>query len=98
VSARSHDWLRHAGGYLGFRGRLPAGKLNAGQKLYFWFVMAAGFGLTASGILMYWQAPLPFWLPLAFTLHDLLAILVLCGVTAHFYLAVVEPWSATGSD
>jgi formate dehydrogenase gamma subunit len=83
------DWLRHLGGYLGFRGPLPAGKLNAGQKLYFWFVLAAGLGLGVTGILMTWPGLLPSGLAFAYTLHDLLAILVLCGVTAHFYLAVV---------
>jgi len=83
------EWLRHLGGYLGFGGELPAGKLNAGQKLYFWFALAAALGLTATGILMTWPGGLRAGLPLAYTLHDLLAIAVLCGVTAHFYLAVV---------
>ena len=83
------EWLRHLGGYLGFGGELPAGKLNAGQKLYFWFALAAVLGLTATGLLMTWPGGLRAWLPLAYTLHDLLAIAVLCGVTAHFYLAVV---------
>jgi hypothetical protein len=30
--AGDRDWLRHLGGYLGFRGHLPAGKLNAGAE------------------------------------------------------------------
>jgi formate dehydrogenase gamma subunit len=83
------DWLRHVGGYLGFRGHLPAGRLNAGQKLYFWFVAAAGLALTLTGLLMYWPGLLPSALSFAYTLHDLLAVLALCGVAAHFYLAVV---------
>ncbi|MBN2371592.1 MAG: hypothetical protein JXO72_14010, partial [Vicinamibacteria bacterium] len=49
----------------------------------------AGFGLTATGILMNWDCIAPTWLSFAYTLHDVLAVLVLCGVTAHFYLAVI---------
>ncbi|MEE8433384.1 MAG: cytochrome b/b6 domain-containing protein [bacterium] len=39
------EWLRHWGGYLGYRGHLRAGKFNAGQKIWFWV-------FTVSGILM----------------------------------------------
>jgi formate dehydrogenase gamma subunit len=83
------EWLRHLGGYLGFRGELPAGRLNAGQKLYFWFAAAAGVVLVGTGALMTWPGVLRAWLPFAYTLHDLLAILMLVGVAVHFYLAVV---------
>jgi len=83
------DWLRHAGGYLGFAGPLPAGKMNAGQKLFFWLVAIAGLGLAVTGILMTRDGLTSTWLPFVYTLHDLLAILVLCGVAAHVYLAVV---------
>ena len=91
------EWIRHAGGYLGFRGALPAGKLNAGQKLFFWLVAAAGLGLTATGLLMTWGGLASAWLPFVYTLHDLLAVAILCGVAAHVYLAVVaNPGSLRG--
>ena len=32
-------WLRHIGGYLGYKGELKSGKFNAGQKLWFWMVI-----------------------------------------------------------
>lgn len=83
------QWLRHLGGYLGFKGKLPAGKFNAGQKLYFWFSLLCGLGLAATGILMSFRGALPSWMPLVYTLHDGLAILLICAVLAHFYLAIV---------
>jgi formate dehydrogenase subunit gamma len=91
------EWFRRVGGYLGFQGKVPAGKLNAGQKSYFWFVASAGTGLVLTGMLMFWPDMLPGWLSVAYTLHDLLAILFFCGVIVHFYLAVVaNPGSLQG--
>jgi formate dehydrogenase subunit gamma len=91
------EWLRRYGGYLGFQGTLPAGKLNAGQKIYFWFIATTGIVLFLTGILMYWHEILPGWHSLIYTLHDLLAIFVLCGVILHFYLSVVvNPGSLGG--
>lgn len=82
-------WFRHLGGYLGYSGPLPAGKLNAGQKLYFWFVGLAGVGLALTGVLMAWGNLSAAWAPLVYTLHDVLGVLMILGVLAHFYLAVV---------
>jgi formate dehydrogenase subunit gamma len=87
----AHDWrwLRYLGGYFGFGGALPAGKFNAGQKIYFWFVVLCGLGLFATGVLMSFRDGVRSWLPLAYTIHDGLAILFVSAVVAHFYLAVV---------
>lgn len=89
LSPEDRLWFRHLGGYLGYSGRLPAGKLNAGQKLYFWLVALTGLGLVATGIVMAWGKPSAAWSPFVYTLHDVLALLMILGVLAHFYLAVV---------
>ncbi len=87
----AHDWrwLRYLGGYFGFGRSLPAGRFNAGQKMYFWFVVLCGLGLFASGVLMSFRDGLRPWMPFAYTIHDGLAILFVSAVVAHFYLAVV---------
>jgi formate dehydrogenase gamma subunit len=82
-------WLRYLGGYFGFKGILPAGKFNAGQKIYFWFAVLCGLGLAATGMMMFFFRELHPWMPFAYTLHDGLAILLVSGVLAHFYLAVI---------
>jgi len=89
-------WLRYLGGYFGCGGPLPAGKFNAGQKMFFWFVVLCGLGLSASGILMFFWDGLRSWMPFAYTIHDGLAILLVCGVLAHFYLAANGSWHRCG--
>jgi formate dehydrogenase subunit gamma len=90
-------WLRHFGGYFGFRSKLPAGKLNAGQKLYFWFVLFVVFGLVATGAVIIRPSLSPGALSVAYTLHDVFAILAICGILAHIYLAVIaNPVSLRG--
>jgi len=49
-------WLFIAGGYLSKKKReVPAGKFNAGQKLWFWLAMLGGLVMIATGALMYFQ-------------------------------------------
>ncbi len=48
---RDLEWLRHFGGYLWKKDDLPAGRFNAGQKIYFWLIglLAVGLGLSGAG-------------------------------------------------
>ena len=49
-------WLFIAGGYLSRKKReVPAGKFNAGQKLWFWLAMLGGMIMIITGALMYFQ-------------------------------------------
>lgn len=49
-------WLFIAGGYLSKKKReIPAGKFNAGQKMWFWLAMLGGVVMIATGALMYFQ-------------------------------------------
>jgi len=87
-------WLHYLGGYFGFKGTLPAGKFNAGQKIYFWFAIICSLGLAATGIAMSFYQEFQLWMPLIYTIHDGLAILLVFGVLVHFYLgAVANPGS-----
>lgn len=54
---RAYDWqwLIHAGGYLGYKGKLTSGKFNAGQKLWFWIMTVAALILIWTGIAEYFQ-------------------------------------------
>lgn len=89
LGRQDRTWLRHWGGYLGFAGHLPAGKLNAGQKLYFWIAATVGGGLVATGALMALGCASAAWSPFVYTLHDLLAIVLTVAAVGHIYLAVI---------
>ncbi len=83
-------WLKHLGGYFGYRGALPSGKFNAGQKLFFWIAAVCGIVLVLTGAAMALlradaQVNLAVW----YTLHDLAALVVLVLVVAHGYCGLV---------
>ena len=49
-------WLFIAGGYLSkTKKEIPAGKFNAGQKMWFWLATLGGFVMIATGGAMYFQ-------------------------------------------
>jgi formate dehydrogenase gamma subunit len=82
------DWLRNLGGYFGAWKGLQAEKFNAGQKLFFWMMIACGLGLAATGVAMYFRAGGANSSAI-YTLHDLLAVFMMLGLVGHLYLALV---------
>ncbi len=49
-------WMMILGGYLNKRkDPIPAGKFNAGQKMWFWIATAGGVVMIVSGVIMYFQ-------------------------------------------
>ena len=91
-------WLKALGGYFGGSSHLPAGKFNAGQKLYFWLVIVLGLTLSVTGVLMFFVRANPDAnLVVLYSLHDLAAALLLPIVLAHVYLSVVINPGALGN-
>ena len=90
-------WLRHFGGYLGFKGHLKAGKFNAGQKLWFWIYTSCGMlmGLTGYQLQTYFSRMDPEYYPYL-TVHLGAAILFLVAMIMHIYLAVIAVRGALG--
>lgn len=88
--AFDRTWFAHVGGYFGTGEELPAGKFNAGQKLYFWLALACVAALAGTGAIMGWGGePLRAWLPVAHTLHATLALTFCVIALGHLYLAVL---------
>ncbi len=84
------EWISKLGGYLdrSHRVRAPAGRVNAGQKLFFWFVLLGIIVLAITGfVIMYTPAQPGQALHLA--LHDLAAGLVIAAVLVHLYLTTI---------
>jgi len=96
-------WLFIAGGYLSKRKRkVPAGKFNAGQKLWFWIATLGGLVMIATGALMYFQkidiAPLLTMVGVEMTqiealrlsaiVHNFLGMAVAALFVTHLYMSI----------
>ncbi len=47
------EWLKKHGGYVGGKEvEVPAGRLNAGQKIFFWLAVALSFIMGVTGSLL----------------------------------------------
>lgn len=96
-------WLFMAGGYLSKKKReIPAGKFNAGQKLWFWIATLGGLVMIGTGALMYFEtidiAPLLSMvgvemnqveaLRLSAIVHNFLGMGVMALFITHLYLSL----------
>jgi formate dehydrogenase gamma subunit len=84
-------WIRMLGGYMGHKNpNPPAGKLNAGQKIFFWVSGLFSFILFASGIMLFFRKH--FDPAMVFSLqmvHGITALLLVVGIIIHVYLGTV---------
>ncbi len=84
------EWFKSLGGMLG-RGHPPAGRMNAGEKAWFWLLITFGAVVSVSGIVL----DLPVfglereWMQLSHLLHVSSAILVMAGALGHIYLGTL---------
>jgi formate dehydrogenase gamma subunit len=84
------EWVKALGGYLWIQAHPPAGKFNFGQKMLFWGAMGLGLVLGITGITM-WLKPGgdDGAVTLAYTIHDIAAILMIVLIVSHLYLASI---------
>ena len=91
--ASDRDWLRRAGGYLSREHKhLPAGRFNAGQKIWFRATLVLGAVLGLSGLLLYYPGGFGLTLQLQrllFIVHTAGAIVMVSGMVLHAYIATV---------
>lgn len=83
------EWAKRAGGYLGGRQDVPAGRFNAGQKAFFWavgllalLVILSGLGRLAPVFDDAGQAVL-------YQVHRCAALLLILSFLVHLYLATL---------
>lgn len=84
-------WLRELGGYFtrGYR-VLPAGRFNAGQKVWFYVSVLLGLLVAATGALIYFPALFgPRASIVVYVAHTALAVALSAAVIIHVYLAVL---------
>lgn len=84
------DWVKVFGGYLGHKGEVPAGRFNAGQKMFYWYTAAFGILISITGIILtfrdLFELSVVFWTS---TIHNLLGFFIIAGVLGHAYLGTV---------
>ncbi len=81
------EWLKQRGGYLGGKEvEAPAGRLNAGQKIFFWLTGGLTLIMGLTGILLIFKNSLPLTFNcLMSTVHGFIAIIFVAAVLAHAY-------------
>jgi len=84
------EWVRVIGGYLGYKGVVPAGRFNAGQKMFYWYTTIVGNLMSVTGLLLIFKGlvSLPA-LVFTSTVHNLLGFVLIAGVVAHAYLGTI---------
>jgi formate dehydrogenase gamma subunit len=83
-------WVKKLGGYLGYKGDVPAGRFNAGQKMFYWYTTFFGLLLAATGLVLVFKKA--FSLPticVTSTVHGMSGFFLIAGVVAHAYLGTV---------
>ncbi len=94
---RWHDvvwWLK--GGFLFRRNGPPAGRYNAGEKLWYWLLATFGVAIAISGVLL----DFPFiakellWLQVSQLMHVISALVLIAYALGHIYLGT---WGVEGA-
>ena len=85
------EWLEKKGGYFGGREvHVPAGRLNAGQKIAFWINAGLSGIMALTGIMLIFKSSLPLGLScFVSTFHGLMAIVFLAIIIGHAYLGTM---------
>ncbi len=90
-------WVKVMGGYLGYKGHVPAGRFNAGQKGFYWFILLVVACLAVTGLMIRYGLGSARWEPLAYTLHDTCAYVMILCVLVHAYLGTFANPGTIGS-
>ena len=89
---KRHDlqWVKQAGGMIG-SGHPHAGRMNAGEKLWFWFLALAGLAIVGSGLVLdfpnYGQTRET--MQTAHLVHAALGMLLMAGSIGHMYIGSI---------
>lgn len=87
-----HDfaWMFMLGGYLSKKKKpVPAGKFNAGQKMYFWFATCGGGVMAYTGYIIWEMEVHVDTLRLYTIIHNVLGMGIVAFYLTHLYMSVV---------
>ncbi len=85
------QWFKNMGGMIGRGPRPHAGRINGGQKGWFWLVVLFGIGVGITGVLL----DFPIWgqsrstMEVAHLIHVPLAVLFVTAFFGHIYMGTI---------
>ncbi|RAX51629.1 formate dehydrogenase subunit gamma [Helicobacter sp. 16-1353] len=83
------DWFKIMGGYLSTENRpIPAGKFNAGQKMWYWIAILGGAVMVISGGIMFFQLTDINTLRLTAIIHNVVGFVIIAMLITHIYMAL----------
>lgn len=81
------EWFKKRGGYLGQAEHPPAGRLNAGQKVFFWISTVLSVIVGVTGVILIFESSLSLAMDcLMITIHGFFALIFVAVILAHAYL------------
>jgi len=84
-------WFKNLGGMTGKGPRPHAGKINGGEKAWFWILVVAGLGIGATGLIL--DFPIfgqsRFLMQVAHVIHASLAVLFVAAALGHIYIGTI---------
>ncbi len=87
------EWMKKMGGYFSKANSeepVPAGRLNAGQKIAFWWGIALTIIMAITGIPLIFKLNFPIWLNcILTTVHGFTAIVFVATIIGHAYLGTL---------
>ncbi len=83
-------WFKQFGGLMG-KHHPSAGRMNAGEKAWFWLLIVAGLLVSASGLLLDFPnfGQQRIILQFSHIVHSLSAILLIMGALGHIYIGTI---------
>lgn len=82
-------WFKMMGGYLSQENvPVPAGKFNAGQKMWFWIATIGGAIMAITGGIMFFQYTDINTLRLVAIIHNVIGFVVIAMLITHIYMAL----------
>jgi formate dehydrogenase subunit gamma len=82
-------WMMIVGGYLSKEKKpVPAGKFNAGQKMYFWFASVGGLAMAYTGYVIWAMNPPLATVQLMTIIHNVLGMGIVAFYLTHVYMSV----------
>jgi formate dehydrogenase subunit gamma len=84
-------WFKNLGGMAGRGPRPHSGKINGGEKAWFWILVVAGLGIGATGLILdFPNFGQPRWLmQIAHGIHASLAVLFVAASLGHIYIGTI---------
>jgi formate dehydrogenase subunit gamma len=83
-------WVQRIGGYLGYKGEVPAGRFNAGQKMFYWYTTVFALIMSVTGVMLVFKSVFMLsTICVTSTIHNLIGFVLIAGVLAHAYLGTI---------